>query len=217
QFDLPPGRYNLRVILSDGKNFGRVDLPLNVESYQDAPLALSSVALCKRFHKVDPPEYTEGILPSKFVPLVSKGIEFTPAADPTFVKKRDPLFAYFEIYAPNQVGAAAGATSAPSRSIAAVAGETIAPQSAAEPQILAAANVAVHFQLKITNLKTGQVQIDSGLRPTSEFLQAGKAVIPIVQEIATHDLPKGNYRLEVQASDSAGHHTPWHTAAFTIR
>ena len=199
------------------RNFGRVDLPLNVESYQDAPLALSSVALCKRFHKVDPPEYTEGILPSKFVPLVSKGIEFTPAADPTFVKKRDPLFAYFEIYAPNQVGAAAGATSAPSRSIAAVAGETIAPQSAAEPQILAAANVAVHFQLKITNLKTGQVQIDSGLRPTSEFLQAGKAVIPIVQEIATHDLPKGNYRLEVQASDSAGHHTPWHTAAFTIR
>jgi len=204
QIDLSPGDYNLRVILSDGKKFGRVDLPLTIDSYQDTPLALSSVALCKRFHRVDPPEYTQGILPSKFVPLVSKGIEFTPSADATFEKKRDPLFAYFEIYAPEQA-------------IPAAAGETSAPKPPAEPQLLVAGNVAVQFQLKITNLKTGQVQIDSGLRPASEFLQSGRPVIPIVQEVATHDLPKGNYRLEVQASDSAGHHTPWHAATFAIR
>ena len=86
QFDLSPGDYDLRVILSDGRKFGRVNLPLSVDSYQDAPLALSSLALCKRFHRVDPPEYTEGILPSKFFPLVSKGMEFTPAADPLSTK-----------------------------------------------------------------------------------------------------------------------------------
>ena len=248
--DLPAGQYELRVILSDGKNFGRVNLRLSVDSYEDKPLALSSVALCKRFHRVDPPEYTEGILPSKFVPLASKGVEFTPTADPTFDKKRDPLFAYFEIYAPKQVGAAAGATNAPnptsaagetlapSNARAAVAGETIAPQPPAQPELPAtgftadeasapksqiepkpsgAGNTTVHFQLKITNLKTGQVQINSGLRPADEFQRACKAVIPIVQEVSTHDLPKGNYRLEVQASDSAGHRTPWHPATFTIR
>ena len=237
QIDLPPGDYDLRVILSDGKKFGRLDIPLSIERTDKELLNLSSVALCKRYHRIDPPSYTEGILPSKFVPLVSKGVEFTPAADTAFTK-RDPLFAYFEIYAPSQVGAGAGATNAPSHASAAAAGATSASKSPPEPQLRAArnavgvasaptsqiehkpsgaGNTAVHFQLKITNPKTGEVQIDSGLRPATEFLQEGKPVIHIVQEVATHDLPKGNYRLEVQATDSSGHRTPWHAATFTIR
>jgi hypothetical protein len=175
---------------------------LSIESHDNKALDISSVALCKRFHKVDPPSYTEGILPSKFVPLVSKGQEFTPAADTTF-KKRDPLFAYFEIYAPPHAGAAAGAT--------------FVPESPTAPKPPGARNATVQFQLRITNLKTGQVQIDSGLRPAADFLQADKQVIPIVQEVAIHELPKGDYRLEVQASDSAGNRTPWHAATFTIR
>jgi len=189
QIDLPPGDYELRVILSDGKKFGRVDIPLSIESDDKKQLDLSSVALCKRYHRVDPPLYTDGILPSKFVPLVSKGIEFTPAADTTF-KKRDPLFAYFEVYA---------------------------PELRAAPPAAGAAPANVRFHLRIANLATGNLQIDSGPRPATEFLHSGKAVIPIVQEVATHDLPKGNYRLEVQASDSAGNLTPWHAATFTIR
>jgi hypothetical protein len=205
QIDLPAGDYELQVILSDGKKFGRVDIPLTIESYDKQPLALSSVALCKRLHRVDPPAYTEGILPSKFVPLVSKGQEFTPAADPTF-PKRDPLFAYFEVYA---------------------------PALRAAPPVAGSATTNVQFQLRITNLAMDKVQIDSGLRPTTDFLQRATAassappgasrasapsnILHIVQEIATHDLPKGQYRLEVQASDSSGHKTPWHSVDFTIR
>jgi hypothetical protein len=183
QVDLAPGDYDLRVILSDGKKFGRISIPLSVENTDEEPLNLSSVALCKRYHRVDPPSYTEGLLPAKLVPLVSKGIEFTPTADTSF-KKRDPLFAYFEVYEPHGTGAAAP---------------------------------TVQFQLRITNVETSEVKIESGLRPTGEFLQAGRNVISIVQEVATHDLPKGNYRLEVQATDSAGHHTLWRAAGFTIR
>ena len=217
ELELPVGDYDFRVILSDGKKFGRIDIPLSIESTDIEPLGLSSVALCKRYHRVDPPSYTEGLLPSKFVPLVSKGMEFTPAADTSF-GKRDPLFAYFEIYAPSGVSAAdAGDTNARSLTRAAPAVETSAPKAMAELRLLTVDNFSVHFELKITNLKTGRVQIDSGLRPTNEFVQAGKAVIPIVQEVTTHDLPKGDYRLEVQATDSAGHRTPWHTATFTIR
>lgn len=182
QVDLPSGEYDLRVVLSDGKKFGRIDIPLSAESYDKKPLDLSSVALCKRFHKVNPPAYTDGILPSKLVPLVSKGMEFTPTADATF-KKQDPLFAYFEVHAPRHTDGAA-------------------------------ANV--QFRLRITNA-TGELKIDGGLRPATEFLQSGRPVIPIVQQIAIGDLPKGNYRLEVQASDSTGNRTPWHAATFTIR
>jgi hypothetical protein len=29
-------------------------------------------------------------------------------------------------------------------------------------------------------------------------------------------LPKGSYRLDVQATDSAGKSTPWRTASFTV-
>jgi len=227
QMDLPPGDYDLRVVLSDGKKFGRTEIPLKIESHDEDQIALSSVALCKRFHRVDPPSFTEGILPSKFVALVSKGIEFTPSADPTFENKRDPLFAYFEIYAATQASLAA-------------AGGTSAPKSQAEPQSAAERTTTVQFQLRVTNLATGKVQIDSGLRPTNEFLPAAQqplaggsssagagsvasnaasasSVLHIVQEIATRDLPKGNYRLEVQASDSAGHRTPWHAATFAVR
>lgn len=198
QTDLPPGDYDLQIILSDGKKFGRVEIPLDIENADKELLNLSSVALCKRFHPVDPPSYTEGLLPSKFVPLVSKGTEFTPAADTAF-KKHDPLFAYFEVFAPR------GADDA---------------------------SANVQFQLRITNLATGKVQIDSGPRPTTEFLQpaehspppagasiasGGSKILHIVQEVATQDLLKGNYSLEVQATDSAGHRTPWHAATFTIR
>jgi hypothetical protein len=183
QMDLPPGDYDVRVILSDGKKFGLIEIPLSLESGDKKQLDLSSVALCKRFHRVDPPSYTEGILPSKFMPLVSKGMEFTPAADTTF-KKRDPLFAYFEVYEPHRTGGTAA---------------------------------DVQFQLRITNADTGQLKIDSGSRPATEFLQPGKEMVSIVQEVAIHDLPKGNYRLEVQASDSAGNRTPWHAAGFTVR
>lgn len=183
EYELPPGEYELRVILSDGKKFGIVELPLTIENYANQSLALSSIALCKRYHRVDPPAYTDGILPSQFVPLASKGMEFTPSTETNF-GKHDSMFAYFEAYQPQADGSAA-------------------------------ANV--HFQLKITDADSGQLKIDSGLRSADEFIQQGKQVIPIVQEIAVHDLPKGNYRLEVQASDSAGHRTPWHTATFAVR
>jgi predicted phage tail protein len=41
-------------------------------------------------------------------------------------------------------------------------------------------------------------------------------MIPIGDELKVDQLPKGDYRLEVQATDSAGRSTPWRTANFTV-
>jgi hypothetical protein len=96
QIDLPPGEYNIRVVLSDGEKFGRQQMPLTVDRFDGKELAISDIALCKRIREVPgAPAKLPGsnILPS------SKGIAFTPTANPVF-KKNKRLYTYFEVYVP---------------------------------------------------------------------------------------------------------------------
>ncbi len=74
---------------------------------------------------------------------------------------------------------------------------------------------SVQFQMKVADSKTGELKVDTGLRPVESSLP-GKALSGVAQEIAVDKLPTGTYRLEVQASDSAGNHTVWRTASFTV-
>jgi len=101
QIDLLPGQYNLRLVLGDGTDFGRVDTWLSIDSYGGKQLALSSVVLCKRFHSASVPdeETADANLALQYVPLVSKGVQFTPTGD-THFRKGEPLFAYLEVYEP---------------------------------------------------------------------------------------------------------------------
>jgi hypothetical protein len=91
QIDLPTGEYDLKVVLSDSFKFGRVETALSVDNYNDKQLAISSVMLCKRYHEAIP--RSENPLAPDYVPLISKGIEFTPAGDTRFKKKAEPLIA----------------------------------------------------------------------------------------------------------------------------
>lgn len=101
QVDVPPGEYNLQVIVSDESKFGRVEMPLVIARYDGKELALSSIALCKRLRDahVAAEEAAAVNFAPQYVPLVSKGIEFTPAGDTTF-SKGESLYAYFEVYEP---------------------------------------------------------------------------------------------------------------------
>jgi hypothetical protein len=101
QFNLPAGEYALKILLSDGSQFGRAEAPLNVEAYDGKQLAVSSVVLCKRFRDAVVAAQTSDTvkLAPKYVPLVSKGVQFTPTGDTT-LRKGESLFAYFEVYEP---------------------------------------------------------------------------------------------------------------------
>jgi hypothetical protein len=184
QFALAPGEYQLRVILSDGRDAGRATVPLRVENYDQNSLALGSVLLCKRFRDahVAAVETAAANFAPQYVPLVSKGIRVTPAGD-MHVRPGEPLIPYFEIYTP-------------------------------QGAVGSAARIEAH--LRIVDAKTGAIVKDFPPVDANSYTQPGNATIPVAREVPIAALPKGEYRLEVQASDSTGRTTPLRTANFTI-
>jgi hypothetical protein len=121
-------------------------------------------------------------LAPKYVPLVSKGIEVTPAGD-TRWKTSEPLIPYFEVYEPLLVGAPA---------------------------------TVVEAHLRIVEASTGAVKKDFAPVNAGPYERAGSSVIPITRQLPLDQLPKGAYRLEVQATDSAGRSTAWRAADFKV-
>jgi len=184
QFDLPPGEYELRVVLSDGKRFGRAKVPLVIENYVGDSLGLGSVFLCNRFRDAHAAAVETGAanFAPQYVPLVSKGVRVTPAGDTRFGPDTQ-LSSYFEIYE---------------------------PAVAVEP----APRIQAH--LRIVNTRDGTIVKDFPPVDAAPYAQPGNTTVPIAREIPISTLAKGDYRLEVQASDSAGRSTPWRAANFTI-
>jgi hypothetical protein len=191
QLSLPPGEYNLRVVLTDGKRFGRAEIPLTVEAFDRKTLAISAVSLCHQIqdasayspqHPPKLPGAWTAKLPANYLPLVSQDIEFKPTGNTRF-KEAETLYTYFEVYEPLLVG-----------------------QSPA----------TVEIRVRIVDLKTGEVRSDSPPVSAAPYVKAGSPVIPIGRRTNISNLPKGSYRLDVQATDSAGKSTPWRSATFTV-
>jgi VWFA-related protein len=105
QFDLPSGRYNLRVAFSSGdQTFGKVEAPLTVDPWDGQRLALSGIALASESQKVSDltsdldPSLTEGRKR-----LVAKSVEVSGSGNNRF-HRAAPCFAYLEIYDPPLAG-----------------------------------------------------------------------------------------------------------------
>jgi hypothetical protein len=184
QFELMPGEYEVLVVVSDGRNFGRARVPLRVDPLESDRLTLSDVVLngalrdaswvIRDAAKVTP----DPLLPA---PLVSKNVQFLPVPD-TKLWKGSPLSIYFEIYEP----------------------------------LPSTKKADVYYSLKIMDLRTGALVMNTGYMSAVTWIQPGNAVIPIGLKLSTEKLPAGSYRLEVQASDSAGQEIPSRQAMFTV-
>jgi hypothetical protein len=184
QVELPVGDYELRVVVSDGKNFGRAQVPLRVKGFEGHHLTISDVVLAGIGRDASwVAREAASVSPAPVIPtpLVSRNIQFFPAVD-MHLPRHSPLSFYFEIY---------------------------------EPQLKTEA-VAVYYGIRISDLQTGSLAMNTGPISAAEWMSAGNTVIPIGLKVATDKLKKGSYRLEVQASDSAGRETEWRQAAFTI-
>jgi hypothetical protein len=189
QVKLPPGEYDLRVVLGDGKRFGRAEIPLTVGDFDRKELAISGVSLCKQIDDVSASGRGSILagawtakLSGNYVPLVSDDIEFKPTADSRF-KKDETLYTYFEAY---------------------------------EPLLATTPSTTVDFRVRIIDLKTGELRSDSPPVSATPYVKIGSPVIPIGRKTNISNLPKGSYRLDVQATDSAGKTTPWHSVNFTV-
>jgi hypothetical protein len=180
QLELAPGDYRLEFVLSDGEKFGRATVFVTVDDFAGSGLAISGIALCKRYRQV-PVEPRPPTQAPQYIPLVSDGTEFTPAGDARF-HKGEPFISFFEIYE-SQLDDTAATT---------------------------------HLQVKITDVKTGEVKLDSGVEPLKLSIGRKNGSIPVVRTVSIEALSPGSYRLEAQVSDSEGHKTDWSGASFTV-
>lgn len=83
-----------------------------------------------------------------------------------------------------------------------------------QPQESPATPVSVHMRVLESN--TGQLKEDFASFDAASYKQAGNSVLRIGRKIPIDQLPKGNYRLEVQATTPAGGSTIWRAASFTV-
>ena len=83
--------------------------------------------------------------------------------------------------------------------------------------LLADRSAEVFFRMKITNLKDGALAMNTGPTSAAECVTPGNVVVPVALNVDTGKLQSGQYKIEVQASDSAGRTTVWRMGKFEIQ
>ena len=86
QFDIAPGNYTLKVAFSSGgQNFGKLEMPLLIDSYDAKQFSLSAVALSKELRPVvQTGASLDAALLEDRTPLVAQGMQFVPSGSNRF-------------------------------------------------------------------------------------------------------------------------------------
>lgn len=170
-----PGKYTLKMVVgSSATNFGRMEMPLNIDPYDGKTFSLSGLALSSRFRKINGNDVNlDTAMTEDRTPLVVGGMQVTPTGRMRF-KKTENIAVYAEIY---EVG-------------------LLNPDA---PKDLAAA-----IQLRVLDRKTGAVKEDSGMIRATEQLTPGNPVIPLGLKVPIAKLEPGQYDLELFAADTLG-------------
>jgi VWFA-related protein len=189
QFDIASGQYTLKVVFSSGgEGFGKVETPLDIDSYTPKQFTMSSMVLSKQFYKVtDMATGFDAELLEDRTPLVAQGLQIVPTASNHF-KTTEAAVGYLEIYEPLLLASA----SAPS----------------GRPQVA--------LLLDFIDRKTGQDKISGKYDNGGSTLREGNPVVPIGFRIPVDKLGPGSYRLKLKAVDSAGNASQEHTADFEV-
>jgi VWFA-related protein len=84
------------------------------------------------------------------------------------------------------------------------------------PALLSKDPPKLTFMLRITNTKTNTVKVNAGINTDASSFKTGNLIVPVGMKLPIAQLSPGPYRLELKASDSAGHSTPARTADFVV-
>ncbi len=187
QLDLVPGDYNLSVVVSDGHHFGRAQTPLRVGSLDPHRLLISDLVVANVIRGLS------------WVLRDAASVSPSPVIPTPLVSKDLQYFP--DLGNPSRL---------PKHAPLYLYFEVYQPTSETQAS-------AVFYQLRITNLKNGSLVMNTGPVSTADWTVPGNPVIPIGVKVATEKLHKGSYRLEIQATDSAGRQTDWRQANFTIQ
>ena len=98
QFEVAPGKYNLKVAFnSGGDNFGKLEVPLTIDTYSNTQFAMSALVLSKDAHPATAD--TMSFMEDDRVPLIVNGVQVNPTGSNHF-SKTGKGFVYGEIYEP---------------------------------------------------------------------------------------------------------------------
>ncbi len=104
QVNLLPGDYEVRVVVADGSNFGKAQISLRVAEFDPRRLMVSEPVIGGVLRDASwVLREAASVSPSPVVPspLVSKNVQYFPDTDaPARLRRRNPLFLYFELYEP---------------------------------------------------------------------------------------------------------------------
>lgn len=85
-----------------------------------------------------------------------------------------------------------------------------------DPSLANDPTITVRAHARMVSVKSGEIR-NFNWFDAAEFRRPDTTTFAIAKEFDPTGLPKGEYRLEVQASDSAGHTTGWQAAGFTLK
>jgi hypothetical protein len=175
QFDAASGDYTFKIAFTanGGTDFGKAQVPLDIESFDGKELRMSSVLLSTNVHRIGPEDLSiEADLIDGRTPFIAvsgpNSFQVTPTGKLNF-KKTDSVACYLEAF---------------------------------EPLIATTDQVQLGVQMKILD-KTGETKLDSGVVPVSNFIRKGNPTVPIALKVPVDKLDAGNYKLEVTVLDSA--------------
>ncbi len=187
QVQLTPGEYELHFVISDGKDFGQTYIPLHVERLDPNSLVVSDLVLA-------------GVVRySGWVLLDAAALTPSPIIP-------SPLVSNDSQYFPDSDSGMRLRKHLPLYLYFEIY----------KPQLPTDAG-AVYYQWRITSEKTGSVVSNSDHMTASEWVIPGSAVIRVGLKLDIDKFKRGAYKLEVQASDSAGHESEWRAANFNIQ
>lgn len=100
QFDVGAGEYTLKVAFQEGaSNFGKVEAPLKIDSYDANQFSMSALAFSTKFGDLNPDASLETELVEGRTPMIVGRKRFEPAISTKF-KPSDTVAVYFEVYEP---------------------------------------------------------------------------------------------------------------------
>jgi VWFA-related protein len=101
QFGIASGEYKLKVVFSSGnQSFGKLEMPLSIDSYRGQEFSISALALSNNVRRAaDIALDIDSELLEDRTPLVAQGFQIAPSASNHF-KKTDTAAIYAEVYEP---------------------------------------------------------------------------------------------------------------------
>jgi VWFA-related protein len=176
QFDAASGDYTFKIAFTanNGADFGKQEVPLDIEQFDGKEFRMSSVLLSTNVHRIGPDDLAiEADLVDGRTPFIAvsgpNSFQVTPTGKLSF-KKTDNLACYLEAF---------------------------------EPLLATTDQVKLGVQMKMLD-KTGAVKLDSGTVEVTNFIRKGNPTVPIALKVPIDKLDAGAYKLEVTTFDSAG-------------